>query len=84
MSATELGSLLNILAKEYRTTFPVLLKRLDSVSGNLDALARVLNGDSCVEWTKEEDEMLSRNSDLLVRWKGQEAVQLRSKYLAKK
>jgi len=40
------------------------------VSGSLADLDKVFNGDSCVEWTREEDELLNKNQELLVRWKG--------------
>lgn len=35
LTAGELAAVLNILAKEYRTTLPALLRKLDRVSGNL-------------------------------------------------
>jgi hypothetical protein len=44
--------ILRLLANEYHTTLPTLLKKLDNVSGNLAELDRSFNGDTCVEWTK--------------------------------
>lgn len=80
-TASELASVLNVLAKEYHTTLPALLRKLDRVSGNLEHLDRVYSGDNRQEWTEEEDAMLARNEALLVRWKGQESVDIRKKYI---
>lgn len=77
----ELASVLNVLAKEYHTTLPALVRKLDRVSGNLEHLDRTYNGDNRYEWTEEEDGLLSKNEQLLARWKGQEAVDIRKKYL---
>ena len=60
MSLGELAELLNVLAKEYGTTLPVLIRKLDRVSGDVKA----------VEWTPEEDELLAKNVAILIRWKG--------------
>jgi len=38
MSLGELAELLNVLAKEYGTTLPVLIRKLDRVSGDIKAL----------------------------------------------
>ena len=83
LSTGELASVLNVLANEYHTTLPALLRRLDNVSGNLDHLDRFYTqNDQKVCWTPEEDELLEKGKDsLLVRWKGEEAVELRRKYL---
>lgn len=85
MSLGELATLLQILAKEYGTTLPVIIRKLDRVSGDVKALDRIFtNKDDKAEWTPEEDELLNKNSNLLARWKGEEAVDLRKKYLATK
>lgn len=47
-----MGTLVSILAKEYKTTIPSVLHKLDSVSGDLNALHRLLLGDRSVEWTR--------------------------------
>ncbi len=83
-TSEEIAEILRLLASEYHTTLPNLLRRLDNVSGSLSDLDKVFNGDSCVEWTKEEDELLNKNADLLIRWKGPDAVNRRKKYNAKK
>lgn len=83
-TSEEIAEILRLLASEYHTTLPTLLRRLDNVSGSLSDLDKVFNGDSCVEWTKEEDELLNKNADLLIRWKGPDAVNRRKKYNAKK
>lgn len=67
-----MGTLVSILAKEYKTTIPSVLHKLDSVSGDLNALHRLLLGDKSVEWTREEDDLLSRNIEILKKWKGNE------------
>jgi hypothetical protein len=38
--------------------------------------------DDKAEWTQEEDELLVKNPGILARWKGEEAVDLRKRYLA--
>lgn len=81
LSVAELASVLNVLAKEYHTTLPALVRKLDRVSGNLENLDRTYSGDNRYEWTEEEDALLNKNEQLLVRWKGQEAVDARKKYL---
>lgn len=67
-----MATLVGILAKEYKTTTASLLQKLNVVSGDLNALHRLLSGDRSVEWSAEEDDMLAKNSDLLKRWKGNE------------
>jgi len=37
-------------------------------------------GDKKLEWNKNEDGLLGKSDELLERWKGPEAVQLRKKY----
>ena len=69
------------MAKEYHTTLPALLRKLDRVSGNLEHLDHLYGGDGKYEWAEEEDAILAKNEALLVRWKGQEAVDVRKKYL---
>lgn len=44
-SVEELASSLHVLAKEYKTTLPALLRKLDRVSGNVNDLAKVYAGD---------------------------------------
>lgn len=85
LSLGELAELLNVLAKEYGTTLPVIIRKLDRVSGDVRALDRIYSQkDDKVEWTPEEDELLSKNSAILARWKGEEAVELRKRYLSTK
>jgi hypothetical protein len=84
LSVEEMGVLISILAKEYKTTTSSVLRKLDSVSGDLDALNRLLSGDQTVKWTDEEDDLLNKNGDLLKKWKGNNQVDLRKKYLAYK
>lgn len=84
LTSSEVAELLNILANEYNTTMPAVLKKLDSVSGSLRMLERVFEGDNTLEWTKREDAMLETHIDILRRWKGNEAVELRKKYLQHK
>lgn len=52
LSVAELAAVLNVLAKEYHTTLPALLRKLDRVSGNLENLDRVYNGDQKFEWSE--------------------------------
>ena len=48
-----MGALLDTLAKEYRTTVPVILYKLDKVSGDLHDLHQLfLLGDKTVEWSQ--------------------------------
>lgn len=83
LSLGELTQILSVLAKEYNTTLPVLIRRLDRVSGDIRALDRVCSQkDDKAEWTPEEDELLVKNPGILARWKGEEAVDLRKRYLA--
>ena len=79
-----MGALISILAKEYKTTASSILRKLDSVSGDLDSLNRLLSGDQTVKWTDEEDDLLNKNSELLKKWKGNSQVDLRKKYLSYK
>ena len=59
LSSSELASVLNVLAGEYKTTLPSLLRRLDSVSGSLEHLDRFYaHGDEKVCWSEEEDALL--------------------------
>jgi len=44
--------LLSVLAKEYHTTLPDLMKKLDKVSGNLADLDRIFKGENGVSWTR--------------------------------
>ena len=51
LNVAELAAVLHVLAKEYHTTLPALLRKLDRVSGNLEHLDQVFNGDQKYEWT---------------------------------
>jgi hypothetical protein len=85
LSLGELAELLSVLAREYNTTLPVLIRRLDRVSGDVRALDKIYTQkDDKAEWTQEEDGLLAKNPGLLVRWKGEESVDLRKRYLAAK
>jgi hypothetical protein len=85
LSLGELAELLNVLAHEYGTTLPVVIRKLDRVSGDVKALDRIYSQkDDKLEWTAEEDELLSKNPAILSRWKGEEAVNLRKLYLSTK
>lgn len=85
MSLGELAELLNVLAREYGTTLPVIIRKLDRVSGDIKSLDRIFTEkDDKLEWTQEEDDLLNKNSAILERWKGEEAVELRKRYLATK
>jgi hypothetical protein len=53
LTVAELASVLNVLAKEYHTTLPALVRKLDRVSGNLEHLDRTYSGDNRYEWTEE-------------------------------
>lgn len=81
LSLGELAEVLGVLAKEYNTTLPNLLVKLDKVSGDLNDMDKVFKGDTNAEWTPDEDELLTKNEGLLRRWKGEEAVERRKKYL---
>lgn len=75
LSLGELAELLSVLAKEYGTTLPILIRKLDRVSGDVRALDKIyFQKDDKVEWTPEEDELLAKNPGILSRWKGEEAV----------
>ena len=54
-----------------------------SVSGvTIKALDKIFTlKDDKLAWTQEEDELLAKNSGILARWKGEEAVELRKRYL---
>lgn len=85
MSLGELAELLSVLAKEYNTTLPVLIRKLDRVSGDVRALEKIYsNKDDRAEWTPEEDALIAKNASILTRWKGEEAVELRKRYLQSK
>lgn len=85
LSLGELAELLSVLAKEYNTTLPVLIRKLDRVSGDVRALDRIYTEkDDKAEWTPEEDGLLNKNAAILARWKGEENVELRKRYLANK
>ena len=81
LTLNETAALINALAQEYSTTVPAILYKLDSVSGDLKALNSLLSGDKRVEWSKEEDDLLAKNPELLKRWKGSSAADQRKKYL---
>lgn len=71
LSLGELAELLSVLAKEYNTTLPVLIRKLDRVSGDVRALDRIYTQkDDKAEWTQEEDDLLAKNAAILTRWKG--------------
>jgi len=82
----ELAQMLDVLSSEYRISLPSLLRKLDRLSGDILALDHSFtNNDDRAEWTPEEDVLLDKGQDkLLIRWKGQDAVDLRRKYLAAK
>lgn len=72
LSLPELAQLLSVLAHEYGTTLPVLIRKLDRVSGDVRALDQMLsNRNEKLEWTPEEDELLNKNQAILNRWKGE-------------
>lgn len=70
LTNAEIASLLGVLAEEYKTTVPAILHKLDGVSGDLNGLHKLLTGDKSMEWSKEEDDLLTKNPELLKRWKG--------------
>jgi hypothetical protein len=84
LSLEEMGEMLRILAKEYQTTIPVILEKLDKVSGNLGLLHKVMNGERTLQWTEAEDEMLGTRPEFIEKLKGKENCQLRKKYLDNK
>ena len=52
LSLGELAELLSILAKEYGTTLPVIIRKLDIVSGDVQALDRIYSQkEEKLEWT---------------------------------
>lgn len=52
LSLGELAELLNVLAQEYGTTLPVIIRKLDRVSGDVKALDRIYSQkDDKLEWT---------------------------------
>lgn len=58
---------------------------MDRVSGDIRALDRIYTEkDDKAEWTPEEDGLLTKNAAILSRWKGEENVELRKRYLANK
>lgn len=81
LTNAEIATLLSVLAEEYKTTVPSILHKLDAVSGDLIALHRWLSGDRSVQWSREEDDLLNKNTELLKQWKGHESAELRKKYL---
>lgn len=81
LTVAEMGTLISILANEYNTTVPSILHKLDTVSGDLNALHRLLEGDRSVEWTKDEDDLLAKNADIIKKWKGSDSAELRRKYV---
>lgn len=80
LTSAELATLVSTLADEYNVTMPTIIQKLDMVSGDLIALHRLMSGDRTVEWSRDEDDMLTKNPDLLIRWKGQESTDLRKRY----
>ena len=65
LSLGELAELLSVLSKEYNTTLPHLIRKLDRVSGDVRALDRIYTQkDDKLEWTPEEDELLAKNTEL--------------------
>ena len=70
LTVAELASCLEVLAKEYHTNLPAIIRKLDKVSGNLTHLEETMSGDNSHEWSPEEDDMLKTHESLLVRWKG--------------
>ncbi len=53
LSTYDLARTLYILSAEYKTTLPALIKKLDSVSGNLNDLALMMGGNKHVEWNAD-------------------------------
>ena len=52
------------------------------MSGDIKSLDRIYTQrDDRIEWTPEEDELLAKNAGILARWKGEESVELRKRYL---
>lgn len=52
LTPAELAVCLNVLAKEYNTTLPTIIRKLDRVSGNIGHLDKLLAGDHRYEWTE--------------------------------
>ena len=76
---------MNVLAKEYNMSLPALIRKLDKVSGDVRVLDKIQNSkDEKEEWSTDEDSMLNTNEALLNKWKGEEAVKLRKRYLSSK
>ena len=85
LSVGQLAQVLNVLGREYGISLPAMIRKLDRVSGDVRALEKgLVNKDDKLEWTADEDELLNKNSSLLIKWKGEEAVELRKKYLTAK
>ena len=86
MSVGELALMLDVLSTEYRISLPTLLRKLDRLSGDLKALDNsIINNDDRAEWTTEEDSLLNNGQEkLLIKWKGQDSVDLRKHYLEAK
>jgi hypothetical protein len=86
MSVGELALMLDVLSTEYRISLPTLLRKLDRLSGDLKALdTSIINNDDRAEWTAEEDLLLNKGQEkLLIKWKGQDSVDLRKNYLEAK
>lgn len=59
-----------------------VLHKLDNVSGDLHALHQLLSGEKSVEWSKEEDDLLNKNPELIKKWKGSQAADRRKKYIS--
>jgi hypothetical protein len=54
MSVGELAAALNVLANEYKISLPTLLRKLDRLSGDLNALDNsMLQNDDKAEWSVE-------------------------------
>ena len=84
LKSDEMAQVVSVLAEEYNTTIPTIIHKLDLVSGDLHALHRLMSGDKNVEWNAQEDEILIKNPEVMKRWKGQDATELRKNYIAHK
>jgi hypothetical protein len=52
MSLGELAAILNVLAKEYNTNLPAVIRKLDRLSGDVQALDKLYTTkDERLEWT---------------------------------
>ena len=60
---------------------PDILKKLDEVSGDLFALDNYYSRRKNTLWSKEDDDLLLKNPEVMKKWKGKEAAELRKKYL---